>query len=58
MSSLPADEFVFNGQLTQVDEAVVLEYLPLPHSSHEAGPGDPLYVPTPHATHAPPSGPV
>ena len=60
MSSLPADEFAYNGQPTQVvevGEAVVLEYLPLSHSSHEELPVDALYLPTSHASHVPPSGP-
>jgi hypothetical protein len=34
------------------------EYLPASHSAQAAEPGELLYLPAPHASHAPPSGPV
>jgi len=38
--------------------AEAVEYLPIWHCAQSYGPTVGLYVPAPHATHAPPSGPV
>jgi len=46
----------FDGQSSHVTPVVV--YLPAVHSEHIVGPTTALYLPTSHAVHVPPSGPV
>ncbi len=60
-AELVLGEFEFAGHAMQVAAAVaaaVLEYFPAPQFSHAALPVAILYVPTSHAKHGPPSGPV
>jgi len=56
---LPEGESWFeSGQLVHTDDPVLAAYFPVSHEAHAAAPDFFLYSPTPHATHAPPSGPV
>jgi len=53
--------YVPAGHREQVDSSWAAsdgEYLPASHSAQAAEPGELLYLPAPHASHAPPSGPV
>ena len=58
---LPPREYVCAGQSLHVDSdvaAVAVLYLPCEHSIHAADPLMSLKLPTSHASHATPSGPV
>ena len=39
-------------------EAALEEYVPVPHNTHAAEPGEALKYPAPHGEQGPPSGPV
>jgi hypothetical protein len=54
-------EYVWDGQSIHADPEVAagdVLYFPGEHSSHAAEPLTDLYLPAPHVSHGPPSGPV
>ena len=60
-AELVLGEFVFTGHTKQADATVaptIPEYFPVEQPVHDPLPLKSLYVPTPHAAHGPPLGPV